>query len=58
MTDDLYARYQQAAATWRTHRETCAACRSEQHCPTGAPLYRRLAELQDAYHARQSNRQR
>ncbi|MEV8103573.1 hypothetical protein [Streptomyces sp. NPDC088135] len=49
MADDLSTRYQRAASAWRTHRDTCAACRSGQHCPTGAPLYQRLAGLQDAY---------
>ncbi|MFJ7200925.1 MULTISPECIES: hypothetical protein [unclassified Streptomyces] len=49
MADDLRTRYMQAAATWRTHRSGCAPCRSEQHCRTGAPLYRRLADLQDAH---------
>ncbi|MEU9321452.1 hypothetical protein [Streptomyces sp. NPDC048295] len=48
MADDLRTRYMQAAATWRAHRETCEPCRSEQHCPAGAPLYRRLADIQDA----------
>ncbi|MFJ4577495.1 hypothetical protein ACIP4W_40335 [Streptomyces sp. NPDC088846] len=49
MADDLHARYTQATATWRTHSETCKPCRSEQHCPAGDPLYRRLADLLDAY---------
>ncbi|MFJ1847073.1 hypothetical protein [Streptomyces sp. NPDC088146] len=52
MADNLHTRYMQAAATWRTHRESCAPCRSGQRCPTGDPLYRRLADLQDAYHRR------
>ncbi|WP_405723016.1 hypothetical protein [Streptomyces sp. NBC_00046] len=49
MADDLYTRYQRARDTWRAHCETCEPCRSEQHCPAGAPQYRRLAGLQDAY---------
>ncbi|MFJ2875467.1 MULTISPECIES: hypothetical protein [unclassified Streptomyces] len=38
-----------ARTTWRTHCESCAPCRSGQHCHTGAPLYRQLGDLQDAY---------
>ncbi|MER6103710.1 hypothetical protein ABT115_15635 [Streptomyces sp. NPDC001832] len=50
MADDLYTRYQQARDTWRTHSSSCEPCRAgQQHCPAGAPLYRRLAVLQDAY---------
>ncbi|WP_329595902.1 hypothetical protein OG195_44860 (plasmid) [Streptomyces sp. NBC_01362] len=49
MADDLYTRYQAARATWSTHRETCPPCRSEQHCPTGTPLYQQLAALQTDY---------
>ncbi|MFE6023333.1 hypothetical protein ACFQ6O_43805 [Streptomyces sp. NPDC056441] len=49
MADDLYTRYQQASDTWRTHSSSCESCRAGQHCPAGAPLYRRLADLQDAY---------
>ncbi|MET9656817.1 hypothetical protein [Streptomyces sp. NPDC006510] len=49
MADDLHTRYQRALDAWCTHSETCEPCRPEQHCPAGAPLYRRLADLQDAY---------
>ncbi|MFB7076493.1 hypothetical protein [Streptomyces sp. NPDC056308] len=56
MADDLYTRYQQARDTWRTHQETCESCRAGQHCPAGAPLDRRLADLQDAYLCRLRSR--
>ncbi|MCX5115193.1 hypothetical protein OOK13_43485 [Streptomyces sp. NBC_00378] len=49
MADDLHIRYQHARETWRADYETCEPCRSEQHCSTGAPLYQRFADLQDAY---------
>ncbi|MES9558783.1 MULTISPECIES: hypothetical protein [unclassified Streptomyces] len=49
MADDLYRRYMQAAAAWRTHLKACVPCRSEEYCPVGDPLYRRLVDLQDAY---------
>ncbi|MEV7711196.1 hypothetical protein [Streptomyces sp. NPDC088270] len=49
MADDLYRRYMQAAAAWRTHLKACVPCRSEEYCHTGAPLYRQLGDLQDAY---------
>ncbi|MGW9120227.1 hypothetical protein ACWGRV_27050 [Streptomyces sp. NPDC055663] len=49
MADDLHTRYMHASDAWRTHREGCQPCRSEQHCPTGNPLYQQFADLQDSY---------
>ncbi|MGW1353472.1 hypothetical protein ACWCQE_30020 [Streptomyces sp. NPDC002409] len=47
--DDLHARYMHASDVWRTHHRDCEPCQSGQHCPDGAPLHQRFADLQDAY---------
>ncbi|MFF9593852.1 hypothetical protein ACF1FX_32490 [Streptomyces sp. NPDC014646] len=45
---NLHARYRHASDVWRAHHRACEPCRSGQHCPAGAPLYQRFADLQDA----------
>ncbi|MFI5752553.1 hypothetical protein ACIBBE_43435 [Streptomyces sp. NPDC051644] len=52
MTDDLHARYMQAASTWRTHLNDCRPCQGSQRCPAGAQLFERFARFQDAYNQR------
>ncbi|MDX3433889.1 hypothetical protein PV664_33950 [Streptomyces sp. ME01-18a] len=49
MADDLHARYMDAAATWRAHREACTTCQHGTPCKAGAPLFERFTRLQDAY---------
>lgn len=52
MGEDLHTRYMDATDTWRAHRTDCKHCQHGTPCKTGAPLYDRLARLQDAYLAR------
>ncbi|MPY36718.1 hypothetical protein FNH09_37525 [Streptomyces adustus] len=47
--DDLFARYQAAAAAHRTHRATCTLCTDTSRCSTGQRLFEAFARLQDAY---------
>ncbi|MFG2629967.1 hypothetical protein [Streptomyces sp. NPDC048473] len=57
-SDDLFVRYMKAFEDSTKHTAACPACQGETPCAEGAPIHERFAELQDAYHARQSNRQR
>ncbi|MGQ7754852.1 hypothetical protein ACUN29_41625 (plasmid) [Streptomyces sp. WC2508] len=57
-SDDLFVRYMKAFEDSTTHTAACPACQAGAPCAEGAPIHERFAKLQDAYHARQSNRQR
>ncbi|MEV4333476.1 hypothetical protein AB0K02_23530 [Streptomyces sp. NPDC049597] len=52
MPDDLYQRYMRAYQDADKHTRGCAACQSAKPCPTGKPLHRRFASLQDAWNER------
>ncbi|MFD5814755.1 hypothetical protein [Streptomyces sp. NPDC127038] len=56
--DDLFDRYQTAAAAHRTHRDACTPCSDTSRCPTGQQLYEVFARLQDAYLNRQRQQRR
>ncbi|MFE2586360.1 hypothetical protein [Streptomyces sp. NPDC059378] len=56
--DDLFARYQAAAAAYRTHQATCTSCTDTSRCPAGQRLYESFAGLQDAYLNRQRRQRR
>ncbi|MCX4971252.1 hypothetical protein OHA98_42395 [Streptomyces sp. NBC_00654] len=54
-TSTLYQRYLRAAGLWKAHCAACPVCRAWVRtkggacCTGGAPLYQKLAVLQDAY---------
>ncbi|MFF4542192.1 hypothetical protein [Streptomyces aureus] len=56
--DDLFDRYQAAAAEHRTHRDSCTPCTDASRCPAGQQLYEVFARLQDAYLNRQRQKRR
>lgn len=57
--DDLYQRYQAAHRAYQTHAASCGDCtRDIPGCPAGHRLRELFARLQDAYLARQKQRQR
>ncbi|MFI1004935.1 hypothetical protein ACIP10_36145 [Streptomyces galbus] len=58
MPDDLYQRYQNAHAAYRTHQADCTVCTDTSRCPTGQRLYESFARLQDAYLNRQRQQRR
>ncbi|MGP3637229.1 hypothetical protein ACTU45_28450 [Streptomyces sp. 24-1644] len=49
MADTPHTRYMIASDQWRAHRKGCPPCRTDQHCPTGAPLFGQFARLQNDY---------
>ncbi|MGW1270088.1 hypothetical protein [Streptomyces sp. NPDC002491] len=58
MPEDLYDRYQKAAAAHRQHHATCTACTDTCRCPAGQRLYESFTRLQDAYLNRQHQQRR
>ncbi|MGW6016278.1 hypothetical protein [Streptomyces sp. NPDC055210] len=58
MAEDLYERYQIAAAAHRSHHGTCTECTDTERCPAGQRLFEVFFRLQDAYLNRQRAQRR